>query len=75
VKRCACGRCYDPLDPSRRVGTQSVGGEVLLLMNCDCGSTGAIVLVPHRDDVLERLLDDSEPLYSHERDAREVDAA
>jgi hypothetical protein len=75
VKRCACGLTYDPLAPERRVGTHSIDGGVFLLANCDCGSTGYHALVPCPADVLERLVDDSEPLFSHERDTREEDAA
>ena len=66
MKHCACGRTYEPRDPARRVGVLSLGGEVLLLANCDCGSTGAIVLIPHPIDVKESLgiddEDDGDPI-------------
>lgn len=75
MKRCACGLSYDPLAPARRVGTHSIEGAVYLLANCDCGSTGYHELVPHPEDVRERLIDDTEPLFSAERDTREDDAA
>ena len=63
MKRCACGLIYDVRDPARRVGVLSLSGEVLLLANCDCGSTGAIVLVPHPSDVKASLgIDEEEEL-------------
>jgi hypothetical protein len=59
MTRCACGEEHDSLLDLPRVekyhGLMSWDGEVLLLVNCTCGSTLAIVLVPHRDDVLARL--------------------
>ena len=54
--RCACGRVYTYAQArERQIGTQSYGGSVVMLWNCRCGSTRAVELVPHPEDVRARL--------------------
>lgn len=50
-----CGHDRASLLDLPRIGTQSDGGEVLLLVNEPCGTTRAVVLVPHPEDVRARF--------------------
>lgn len=56
---CGCGLVHESILDLPRVekdhGIMSYDGEVILLANCPCGSTLALSLVPHRDDVLAKL--------------------
>lgn len=45
--KCACGRCFGPTAANYR-GSQLLGGLYMILLNCVCGSTKAIVL--HDDE-------------------------
>jgi hypothetical protein len=60
---CGCGLVHESLLDLPRVqkdhGVMSYDGEVFLLMNCWCGSTLMLSLVPHRRDVLAKF--ESEP--------------
>jgi len=60
MKRCmCCGTEHESILDLPRVakdhGVMTYDGEVLLMANCPCGSTLAISLVEHRDDVLARI--------------------
>lgn len=41
--RCNCGLCFAPTFANYR-GSQLLGGLYLLLFNCKCGSTRALVM-------------------------------
>jgi hypothetical protein len=55
-KRC-CPKCGVPVNPIElpRVGAVTYDSEVLLMVNHGCGTTLAVVLVPHADDVRARF--------------------
>jgi hypothetical protein len=59
ARRCGCGRVHESLLDLPRVehrgGIMTYDGEVILLANCPCGSTLALSLVPHREDVLAKF--------------------
>lgn len=59
TRTCGCGRVHESLLDLPRVakdrGVMSYDGEVMLLVNCPCGSTLAATLVPHREDVLAKF--------------------
>lgn len=60
MRACHCGHSFDPLAFANRIGTMNADGGVLLLANCPaCGNTVAVTLIPHRDDVREKLDADS----------------
>lgn len=53
--RCGCGREYTLAECCERFyAVQTCVGEVLLLWNCDCGSTRAVRLVPAPEDILTK---------------------